>query len=348
MTIRIKSPSILETEIPKTETMAQLIRQPYPITISQYRMDIYEIRIMSSIVQGLQPLIFESKQLGGCNKLKRKEDLELSKDDLEIILKVKDLLPPGDRNHSRVRQALQRLTKKSITIPTFKDGRKVGVTYTNILMKGKYDFQDEEVVVKIAQELLPEFIALAYGYTQYSIKVALRTSSPYTMRVYQLASHWKNKKGVHEISIDDLRAMLHLENKYPYPTQIKARVINPAIKELKEKADVWPELVGVRKDGRRVVGWKFKVHKRKGMDTKTLGTAQKLSADDQKTLDRLKKLELGEKQAHKVLEWGFKSDVSRKTLMKELYQIELLKSDLKSVGGYTVKRLQEKLGIKLF
>ena len=94
MTIRIKSLSSMKAEIPTTETMTQLIKQPYPITIAQYRMDLYEIKIMTSIIQGLQPLIFESEQLGVGNKLKKKEDLRLGKDDLEVLIKVKDLLPP--------------------------------------------------------------------------------------------------------------------------------------------------------------------------------------------------------------------------------------------------------------
>ena len=279
MTIRIKSLSSMKAEIPTTETMTQLIKQPYPITMAQYRMDLYEIKIMTAIIQGLQPLIFESEQLGNGNKLKKKEDLRLGKDDLEVVIKVKDILPPGDRHHSRVRQALQSLTKKSITIPTFKNGRKISVTYTNILMKGKYDFQDEEVVVKIAQELLPEFIALAYGYTQFSIDVALRSSSPYTMRVYQLASHWRHE-GVCEISMADFRGMFRIENKYPKPTQIKSRILSPAIKELKKKeADVWPEFIGYRKDGRKIVGWKFKIHKRKGIEKSEKAKAIETASD---------------------------------------------------------------------
>ena len=49
-----------------------------------------------------------------------------------------------------------------------------------------------------------------------------------------------------------------------------------------------------------------------------------------------------------MLAWGLRSEENGKELMKELYNIELLKNELRSVGGYTVKRMQEKFGIKLY
>ena len=92
------------------------------------------------------------------------------------------------------------------------------------------------------------------------------------------------------------------------------------------------------------------MHKRKELSSseKSKPIEKIVSDEEKKTLARLERLELSKKQGHKVLEWSKKSETNKKELMKEIYNIELLRNELKSVGGYTAKRMQEKFGIKLY
>jgi hypothetical protein len=98
---------------------------------------------------------------------------------------------------------------------------------------------------------------LPRNYTQFLYEVCLYAENKYTARFYKLICSWK-KKGGRYMSLEDLREWLDLGTKYKDFTDVRKRIIEPVIKELKKNADCWFECLEDY-DGKKVVGVRFKV-----------------------------------------------------------------------------------------
>ena len=131
------------------------------------------------------------------------------------------------------------MRKKEVTIPTYDAKGLAKEVFSSLILKSEHDYRNSIITITIDKELLPELLALAHGYTKYSIQVAFNSSSIYTSKLYKLASHWRDK-GFFEISIERLREILGIVDKYDVPSRIKKWIIDPATDELKERGDVWP------------------------------------------------------------------------------------------------------------
>lgn len=262
-----------------SKEMADLMRQPYAVTMARHSLSTAEMRIMMRIMAELQVQMYQLQATKEDYKTSS-ELAQLGLGDVTLVLRTKDLLEHSDsRNHKAVRDALESLTKKPVNLKIHDEYGLRKEYFTHLIMEGGYDYRELEVEVKISKNLLPYLLALGKGFTRYSLDVAFNASTPYTMKLYFLTSHWRDK-GVFEANITEIREWFLLQQKYKEPCSIKRRVLTPAIKELKERGDVWPEIIGEKRMGRRFVGWKFKVHKRKGLDKlakaakeKTIGSA---------------------------------------------------------------------------
>ena len=232
-----------------------MLRQPYAVTLSRHRLNVHEMRVILRVLEALQPDVRynqSSKEVGQTlfgNKI--------------LQLRTKDLLPKGSNNYGYVQRAIKSLRKKDITIRG--DDPKNGIyeLYTGLVLQGKYFCNNELVEIEISKELLPCFLALAKNYSKYLLEVAFNASSPNVMKLYQYVSHYYwNKQLSRDMEIEEIREWLQLGDKYPHSKNVRARILEPAIKELKEKADVYFEIKKPIKLGRRIIGWKIRIFKR--------------------------------------------------------------------------------------
>ena len=312
-----------------------LTKQPYNLTVAKHTMDIHQMRIMSSLVHAMQP--YMSMQV----------DYAESKQDVWLNLRSKDLVLGN--NFNPLRESLKKLMKKVVIIKYYVPEKKTCIeTGTTIVQEYKHEHGSSEVAVKISGSLLPQLIDLARGYTRYSLGVAFQTSSPNVFKIYQYISHFRDKKII-QCNVETLRKWLNLETKYKMPARIKERVLEPAMRELREKADVWFDIAKRVTDGRRMIGWKFNIYTKKAVK-KTLDKHQHQPDSSPKAKpfgmcsELVSKFKLSERQADKLLQ-----KVDTKDLHKELYQINLLilGGTLKNIGGYTAKMLAEKFNLRL-
>jgi hypothetical protein len=86
----------------------QLVKQPYALTMSKHRLNIHEFRIMTRIVQALQPSMSYGKD--------RSFIQHTLLGDITVKIPTKDLLPEGSHNYSVVKRALKSLEQKVINI----------------------------------------------------------------------------------------------------------------------------------------------------------------------------------------------------------------------------------------
>lgn len=152
---------------------------------------------------------------------------------------------------------------------------------------------------------MPQFLAQARfiangeakdNYTKIAILPIFKTSSKHTANIYKYISHFRDMKVVY-CKLDSFKKFMNIENRYKTVSDIKRRVISPAIKELKEKADVWFDIAERVMDGRKFVGWKFNIYTKEPKKTKK--AAKK---EEAKPLAKLNNAELSLKKQELIRE----------------------------------------------
>lgn len=94
------------------------------------------------------------------------------------------------------------------------------------------------IQAKFSDDLKPYLLQLKEKFTLYLLKVFLRLRSKYSTQIYELM---KMRQGLSRVamSVEEFRRKLGLEDKYPRFSSMRARVIDQAQEELREKADVF-------------------------------------------------------------------------------------------------------------
>lgn len=236
------------------ENNTTLVKQPYAITMAKHHLNIHEFRIMTRVIQALQPNMVYGKD--------RSSMQHTLLGDVILQLPTKELLPEGSENHSLVKKSLKSLEQKIIHVRG-KDSQGEYETHARLIMKSKYYLNNQLIEIQLDRDLLPDMLALARNYSQYLAEVAFNSSSPYVARLYIFFSHWKDKTKK-TVMLDTLREWLDLENKYEKAKDFRKRILEPASEELKKRADVWFEIEAPIKVGRSITGYVFKIFKRGG------------------------------------------------------------------------------------
>ena len=230
----------------KSETW---IKQSYAITVAKHSFNVHEMRIMTRITQALQKDMKYGKT--------RLEVADTLLGDKIIRIPTQTLLPQGSKNHAAVKRALKSLGEQSMLIRG-KDKHGEYETRARLIMKHKYYLNNEMVEIQLDRDILPDYLALA-SYSKYIAEVSFNSPSRYIMRIYQFISHWKDKtKKV--VTLDELRDVLELGDKYDKPKDIRKHVLEPCIGYLKTHADVWFEIDSPIKAGRSITGYVLKIY----------------------------------------------------------------------------------------
>lgn len=200
---------------------------------------------------------------------------------LIVHINASDLAEIADEDHTkRARTALRNLRHKDIEIED-EEGNWLNVGFINY---SKYTARTKTYEVEVSKEIMPHLVELARNFTSYSLTVAISLKSKYSQRFYEWAHQYmgKNTKEFF-LDIEDLRHMLKLGDGYSQKQDVKRKIINVAMKELKtayddNRCELWLEY---REQGRGSnTRFFFKIH------TKEQDEAEK------KRFEELRKLEL--------------------------------------------------------
>lgn len=225
------------------------IKQSYAITVAKHSFNVHEMRIMTRITQALQKDMKYGKT--------RLEVANTLLGDKIVRIPTQKLLPQGSKNHAAVKRALKSLGEQSMLIRG-KDKYGEYETRARLIMKYKYYLNNEMVEIQLDRDILPDYLALA-SYSKYIAEVSFNSPSRYIMRLYQFISHWKDKtKKV--VTLDELRDVLELGDKYNKPKDLRKHVLEPCIDYLKTHADVWFEIDSPIKSGRSITGYVLKIY----------------------------------------------------------------------------------------
>lgn len=101
-------------------------------------------------------------------------------------------------------------------------------------------------------------------FTKLNLLQVSRLNSFHSIRLYELVSQFR-KTGYRRISLDDFKNSMSCADSYPRIKDLKRRVLNPALKEINEKADFEVECRDLKR-GRRIVGFEFILREREQGD----------------------------------------------------------------------------------
>ena len=196
------------------------IIQSYIITAAKYDFSVDEKRVLSHLVEMMQPLI-EGKELVG----KVEQDLWGT---YHFELPTEYFFEEG-ANRQRIKQAIKSLNDKSFEYED-EDGwgicRLIEMPFLD--KRGKVEFY-------LGKKLVDVFLNFNKGYSKYQLDISLSFKSVYSMRLYELISN-QNRKLTFRIS--KLKQMWNITEKaYERNYNFIQRIIETAKKELDEKSN---------------------------------------------------------------------------------------------------------------
>ena len=180
--------------------------------------------------------------------------------------------------YRELKEATNKLYERSIIIRNEQQTMKV--RWTSSIITDNPCFSDvlpdedwKRVVLFFSPQIVPYLSNLKTNFTQYLQSDISNVSGAYTIRFYELVCQYRTI-GKREISIQDLRFILNIGDKYPLFYDFKRRVIEPSIKEINDKTPMQISYEQ-KKKGKTVVGivLKFKEKpKQAQIATETLKT----------------------------------------------------------------------------
>ena len=159
-----------------------------------------------------------------------------------------------------IKNAAQRLRKREVKIFHQPNGKGKVLCEDSVLITGwvqsvRYSKKHGEVTLRFSHDMLPYLTNLTKCFTKYRIKNVSQMSSTYGIRLYELLTQWKNFEK-REVSIDWLKKIFLLENKYNAIKDFKKYVLEPAIHDINKHSDLWVKW-SQRKTGRKVTHLSF-------------------------------------------------------------------------------------------
>ena len=111
------------------------------------------------------------------------------------------------------------------------------------------------VELTFTQHVAPYISLLHKQFTSYMLQKIARVTSSYAIRIFELLMQFKTT-GVFIMGLDEFRLLLELDHKYDRFSNLRMRVIDPAVRELVVKAGLDITWEPIRK-GRQVIALRF-------------------------------------------------------------------------------------------
>lgn len=199
------------------------IIQSYIITTAGYSFSSYEKHILLRIIDCFQYLL-EGEKLD--KNFSVKENLH---GDITITLPLSSLLlNRKDTNHAQVKNALYSLLGKRIKFESDKEWEA-----STLIVAPKIIKYNRTVTFNLHPIIYEALLDFSKGYRKYELETAISFKSVYAIRFYEFFS---GQTASLTYSIEILKSMFGLQNKYKDVYLFVNRVIKPAKKELDLKA----------------------------------------------------------------------------------------------------------------
>ena len=183
-------------------------------------------------------------------------------DDVLYPLTTKNLVKlggDGKASHKEFKDAVNRLYERSIVLRDGDESDSFRWIQEKVFKASTVAF------IRFSKPILPFLSNLKAEFTKYLESDIVGMSSPYSIRFYELIMQYRSV-GHREISLENLRWMFQLQNKYPVWADLKKRVIEQAIKEINEHSP-YNLTIEPKRTGRKITSIVLKFQDKKSLKT---------------------------------------------------------------------------------
>lgn len=293
-----------------SEHKNNIITQSNKLTEARYNLTVGEQRLVLTILSLISP-----------------SDDELKTYKINILDFKKILNLNTNSIYDKVRTSLEKLSKRSLSIPT-EDG---GYLIANWFSSARYIPKEQTVVIRIDEDLKPYLLRLKEQFTKYNLFTLAKFQSSYTIRIYMLLKQYINI-GYREFSLEEFRKLLDItDNFYKEYKDLRKRIIDQTKKEFDNSTDCDLTFeLETRRTGRKITNLKFIIIKKKNIQE-----ILDLPSNFEEGFNNL--IDNNSDVLDELLDFGISGTVASKWINE--YDIEYLKSKL------TYVKKQKKLGI---
>ena len=129
----------------------------------------------------------------------------------------------------------------------------------NLTSGCEYVKSEGKVVLNFGPYAIPYISNLSKRFTQYQAKYVMPMKSSYGIRLYELCLQWLGDE--REFEVGEFKQLFGLQKKYNRLDVLKAKVINPALRDINTHSDIRVDF-GQRKAGRKVTHFQFMITKK--------------------------------------------------------------------------------------
>ena len=268
------------------------IVQSFLFSIGRCPLSLYEQRIMCIIVK--HSSLFHYDKVMKSNLF----TWDVNNCDMNITLSIRDVLGDDDKHYDRILNSCRSLMTRQFVVYDSKSGSWFA---TPIIYNVMHKPGSGSINFFVSARLMAAIVDFSKGYRQYSLDVALNLPSPFAVRFYILMA--KSTSPL-VYSIDELKAMFGMEDKYTQTADFIKKVVIPAKKVLDDAAVSSFHFERI-KSGTKVTALKFypirREQKTENQLAAKISTSIFLDKDLQLYLMRVAGFSLKELSAHKVL-----------------------------------------------
>lgn len=168
--------------------------------------------------------------------------------------------PQDDTPWRAMKRAADRMMTRSVTLHP-----KTGVTHKLAWFDSVHYYEGESrLTVQFARSITIRLQGVIQQFTKLNLLQVAKLNSFHSIRLYELLSQFR-RAGFRRISLEDFKRAMDCADSYPMTKELKRWVLNPALKELAQKADFEVECRDLKR-GRRIVGFEFILREREQGD----------------------------------------------------------------------------------
>lgn len=312
--------------------------QSYIMTSAKYDFNVYEKRILYRLVEMAQGEIEGLKFSTDCRKIEH-----TLFETVIITMPVASLLNgEADENYTRIKKALLSLQKKIFTFEDDESWQSI-----SIIAFPKIKKRSSLISFQVDNRVWDCCLDFSKGFRKYELVTAMNFKSTYSMRFYELLSGQKTKL---IYTIDQLKEMFMVADKYKLTADFIRYVVDPAKKELDESSPYSFEW-SANKEGRKIVSLNFyPIYKPENRDTELykqeLQKQTSLSWDlNKQVLDYLKdSIGFTPKELKNNRDLFITAQMELPDILGELAILKAKARDKKNPKGWIINALRGKIG----
>ncbi|WP_439292183.1 replication initiation protein [Mannheimia haemolytica] len=161
-----------------------------------------------------------------------------------------------DNAYKQIQAAIKRIYERSVRT---EDSSRV--TEFRWVSSRTYFKKEGRFRIAMTDDVMPYLTQLKGQFTQYQLKNIAYFNSVHSIRIYELITQYRNV-GSREITVEDLKKWLQVEDKYPRFNSFNQRVIEPAITEINERSDLFVDVEQLKR-GRSIYALNFTITPKK-------------------------------------------------------------------------------------